>query len=56
MEPRYYLGKVVYLHPHRPSNPGDFVLATVKEPDSLRKLLKVWQRSALIPTTGKLLV
>lgn len=33
MEPRYYPGEVVYLHPHRPPNPGDFVLVTVKEPD-----------------------
>jgi transcriptional regulator with XRE-family HTH domain len=33
MEPRYYQGEVVYLHPSRPPNPGDFVFVTVKEPD-----------------------
>jgi transcriptional regulator with XRE-family HTH domain len=33
MEPRYYPGEVVYLHPSRPPNPGDFVLVTLKEPD-----------------------
>jgi transcriptional regulator with XRE-family HTH domain len=32
MEPRYYQGEVVYLHPGRAPNPGDFVLVTVKEP------------------------
>jgi transcriptional regulator with XRE-family HTH domain len=31
MEPRYYPGEIVYLHP-RPPNPGDFVFLTVKEP------------------------
>ena len=25
MEPRYYAGEIVYLHPSRPPNPGDFV-------------------------------
>jgi transcriptional regulator with XRE-family HTH domain len=33
MEPRYYQGEVVYLHPSRAPNPGDFVLVTVKEPN-----------------------
>lgn len=33
MEPRYYQGELVYLHPSRPPNPGDFVLVTVKEPN-----------------------
>jgi transcriptional regulator with XRE-family HTH domain len=33
MEPRYYAGEVVYLRPDRAPNPGDFVLAIVKEPD-----------------------
>lgn len=33
MEPRYYPGEVVYLHPTRPANPGDFVFLIVKEPD-----------------------
>jgi len=33
MEPRYYQGEVVYLHPGRLPNPGDFVLVTVREPD-----------------------
>jgi transcriptional regulator with XRE-family HTH domain len=32
MEPRYYPGEVVYLHPTRVPNPGDFVLVTLKEP------------------------
>jgi phage repressor protein C with HTH and peptisase S24 domain len=32
MEPRYYPGEVVYLHPNRRPNPGDFVFVTVKEP------------------------
>jgi transcriptional regulator with XRE-family HTH domain len=32
MEPRYYAGEVVYLHPTRPPNPGDFVFVTVREP------------------------
>ena len=32
MEPRYFPGEVVYLHPARPANPGDFVFVTVKEP------------------------
>lgn len=32
MEPRYYPGEVVYLHPARQANPGDFVFLTVKEP------------------------
>ncbi len=31
MEPRYYQGEVVYLHPGRPPNPGDFVMVTLKE-------------------------
>ena len=31
MEPRYFAGEVVYLHPRRP-NPGDFVLITLIEP------------------------
>lgn len=33
MEPRYYQGEVVYLHPDRPPNPGDFVMVTLKEPN-----------------------
>ncbi len=33
MEPRYYQGEVVYLHPGRPPNPGDFVMVTLKEPN-----------------------
>jgi transcriptional regulator with XRE-family HTH domain len=32
MEPRYYPGEVVYLHPSRPANPGDFVFVTAREP------------------------
>ena len=32
MEPRYYAGEIVYLHPSRPPNPGDFVFLTVREP------------------------
>jgi transcriptional regulator with XRE-family HTH domain len=32
MEPRYYPGEIVYLHPARPANPGDFVFVTVREP------------------------
>jgi transcriptional regulator with XRE-family HTH domain len=32
MEPRYYPGEIVYLHPLRPPNPGDFVFLTVREP------------------------
>lgn len=32
MEPRYYPGEVVYLHPARQANPGDFVFVTVREP------------------------
>jgi transcriptional regulator with XRE-family HTH domain len=32
MEPRYFAGEVVYLHPKRPPNPGDFVFVTVREP------------------------
>jgi transcriptional regulator with XRE-family HTH domain len=32
MEPRYYPGEIVYLHPLRPPNPGDFVFLTLKEP------------------------
>ena len=32
MEPRYYPGEVVYLHPAREANPGDFVFVTVREP------------------------
>jgi transcriptional regulator with XRE-family HTH domain len=32
MEPRYYPGELVYLNPTRPPNPGDFVLALVREP------------------------
>jgi transcriptional regulator with XRE-family HTH domain len=32
MEPRYFAGEVVYLHPSRPPNPGDFIFVTVKEP------------------------
>ena len=32
MEPRYYAGEIVYLHPTRPPNPGDFVFLTVREP------------------------
>jgi transcriptional regulator with XRE-family HTH domain len=31
MEPRYYPGELVYISPRRP-NPGDFVLALVREP------------------------
>ena len=31
MEPRYYQGELIYLHPNRPPNPGDFVFVTVKE-------------------------
>ena len=31
MEPRYYAGEVVYLHPTRPPNPGDFVFIVVQE-------------------------
>jgi transcriptional regulator with XRE-family HTH domain len=38
MEPRYYEGEVVYLHPGRPPNIGDFVLVTVKEPGSSAQL------------------
>ena len=32
MEPRYYPGEVIYLSPARAPNPGDFVLAVVREP------------------------
>jgi transcriptional regulator with XRE-family HTH domain len=32
MEPRYYPGELVYINPTRPPNPGDFVLALVREP------------------------
>jgi len=32
MQPRYYPGELVYVHPARPPNPGDFVLALVREP------------------------
>jgi len=31
MEPRYYAGEVVYLHPTRLPNPGDFVFVVVRE-------------------------
>jgi transcriptional regulator with XRE-family HTH domain len=31
MEPRYYPGEVVYLHPSRAPNPGDFVFVTIRE-------------------------
>jgi transcriptional regulator with XRE-family HTH domain len=27
MEPRYYMGEVIYVHPGLPARPGDFVLA-----------------------------
>jgi transcriptional regulator with XRE-family HTH domain len=32
MEPRYYPGELVYINPASPPNPGDFVLALVREP------------------------
>lgn len=32
MEPRYYPGELVYINPARAPNPGDFVLALVREP------------------------
>jgi transcriptional regulator with XRE-family HTH domain len=32
MEPRYYPGELVYINPASPLNPGDFVLALVREP------------------------
>jgi transcriptional regulator with XRE-family HTH domain len=32
MEPRYYAGEIVYLHPARPPNPGDFIFVAVREP------------------------
>ena len=31
MEPRYYPGELIYVDPTRPPNPGDFVLAVVRE-------------------------
>lgn len=30
MEPRYYVGEVVYLHPGLTARPGDFVLIRLK--------------------------
>lgn len=30
MEPRYYMGEIVYLHPGLTARPGDFVLAKNK--------------------------
>jgi transcriptional regulator with XRE-family HTH domain len=30
MEPRYYPGEVIYLHPNRPPNPGDYVFVTAR--------------------------
>lgn len=32
MEPRYYPGELIYIDPRRRPNPGDFVLALVREP------------------------
>jgi transcriptional regulator with XRE-family HTH domain len=32
MEPRYFPGELVYLHPDKAPNPGDFVFVTFKEP------------------------
>lgn len=33
MEPRYYPGELIYVDPRRQPNPGDFVLALVREPN-----------------------
>jgi phage repressor protein C with HTH and peptisase S24 domain len=33
MEPRYFSGELVYVDPQRRPNPGDFVLAVVREPN-----------------------
>jgi transcriptional regulator with XRE-family HTH domain len=38
MEPRYFGGEVIYLHPERPPNPGDFVFITVREPNFRTKV------------------
>jgi transcriptional regulator with XRE-family HTH domain len=35
MEPRYFAGEIVYLHPSRRPNPGDFVFLTLREPGFL---------------------
>jgi len=32
MEPRYFAGELVYLHPGKPPNPGDFVFVIFNEP------------------------
>jgi transcriptional regulator with XRE-family HTH domain len=37
MEPRYFAGEVVYLHP-RPPNPGDFVFIVLSEPGFATKV------------------
>jgi transcriptional regulator with XRE-family HTH domain len=33
MEPRYFPGELVYLHPKKAPNPGDFVFVTFQAPD-----------------------
>jgi transcriptional regulator with XRE-family HTH domain len=32
MEPRYFPGELVYLHPDKAPNPGDFVFVALKQP------------------------
>ena len=41
MEPRYYQGEVVYLHPGRPPNPGDFVMVTLKAAEPSCSILAI---------------
>ncbi|CAH1665534.1 MULTISPECIES: helix-turn-helix domain-containing protein [unclassified Chelatococcus] len=53
MVPRYFPGERVYIHPHKPPSPNDFVVAQVKrpgdfEPHGYIKQYKGWDRGMLI--------
>jgi phage repressor protein C with HTH and peptisase S24 domain len=53
MVPRYYPGERVYVHPHKPPSPGDFVVAQVQarddaEPHGYVKQFKGWDGDLLV--------
>jgi SOS-response transcriptional repressor LexA len=39
MEPRYFAGEIVYINPHRPPSPGDFVVLELRDGRGMVKRL-----------------
>ena len=40
MEPRYFSGELVHIHPHRPARPGSFVVLQIDDGENTDYLVK----------------